>query len=99
MSEGSTITVNRTELGNALAFAQMGLSKRPALPVLGGMLVTMSCGTLELAAFDYETSARAKVSGEVSGPGSILVNGAELAAAVKSLPKGKRVTARDHDRR
>ena len=88
------ITVNRTELGNALTFAQLGLSRRPVVPVLGGMLVTVSCGTLELAAFDYEIAARAKVSGQASGPGSILVNGAELAAAVKSLPKGKRVTAR-----
>ena len=93
MSEVSTITVNRTELGNALTFAQLGLSKRPVAPVLAGMLVTMSSGTLELAAFDYETSARAKVSGQASGPASILVNGAELAAAVKSLPKGKKVTA------
>ena len=40
MSEVSTITVNRTELGNALTFAQLGLSKRPAVPVLAGMLVT-----------------------------------------------------------
>ena len=90
---GSTITVNRGELASALAFAQLGLSKRPALPVLGGMRVTVSCGTLELAAFDYEITARAKVSGEASGPGSVLVSGAELAAVVKSLPKGRKVTA------
>ena len=57
------------------------------------MLVSISCGTLELAAFDYDTSARAKVSGQASGPASILANGGELAAAVKSLPKGKKVTA------
>ena len=94
MSKGiSRITVNRTELGNALAFAQMGQAKRPVVPVLAGIMVTVSSGTLELAAFDYETSARAKVSGEASGPGSILANGGELAAAVKSLPKGKRVQA------
>ena len=33
------------------------------------------------------------MSGQASGPASILVNGAELAAAVKSLPQGKKVTA------
>ena len=93
MSEVSTITVNRTELGNALTFAQLGLSRRPVVPVLCGMLVTISSGTLELAAFDYEIAARAIVGGQASGPGSILANGGELAAAVKSLPKGKRVTA------
>ena len=63
------------------------------MPVLCGMLVTISSGTFELAAFDYEIAARAKVGGQASGPGSILANGGELAAAVKSLPKGKRVTA------
>lgn len=94
MSEGSRITVNRMELGNALAFAQLGLSRRPVVPVLGGMRVTISCGTLELAAFDYEITARAKVSGQATAPGGILVTGAELAAAVKSLPKGRKVTAR-----
>ena len=93
MSEVSTITVNRTELGNALTFAQLGLSKRPVAPVLAGMLVTVSSGTLELAAFDYDTSARAKVSGQASGPASILVNGADLAVAVKSLPRGKKIMA------
>jgi DNA polymerase-3 subunit beta len=87
------ISVNRNELANALAFAQLGLSKRPVLPVLGGMRVSISCGTLELAATDCEVTARAKVSGEASGPGSALVSGSELAAVVKSLPKGRKVTA------
>ena len=92
MSQAS-ITVNRAELGNALAFASLGLSRRPGVPVLAGMRVTISCGTLELSAFDYETAARAKVSGQASGPGEILITGAELSAAVKSLPRGKAVTA------
>jgi DNA polymerase III subunit beta len=89
----STITVNRNELGNAVAFAQLGLSKRPALPVMGGMWVTVAGGTLELAAFDYEVTARTEVSGEGSGLGEILICGAMLADAVRSLPKGKNVTA------
>ena len=93
MSQASTITVNRAELGNALAFASLGLSRRPSVPVLAGMRVTITCGTLELSAFDYETAARAKVSGEASGPGEILITGAELIAAVKTLPRGKAVTA------
>jgi DNA polymerase-3 subunit beta len=94
------ITVNRNELASALAFAQSGLSKRPVVPVLGGMRVSISSGTLELAAFDYEITARAKVNGpwlrgrrQESGDASILVTGAELAAVVKSLPKGPKVSA------
>jgi DNA polymerase-3 subunit beta len=88
-----SITVNRTELGKALDFAAMGLSKRPVCPVLCGMLVTVSAGTLELAAFDYETAAKAEVHGQADGSGRVLVTGPELAAVVKSLPKGKNVTA------
>jgi DNA polymerase-3 subunit beta len=91
MSQPS-ITVNRAELGNALTFASLGMSRRPAVPVLAGMRVSITCGTLELSAFDYEIAATAKVSGEASGPGSILITGAELGAAVKSLPRGKAVT-------
>jgi DNA polymerase-3 subunit beta len=87
------IRVNRNELASALAFAQLGLSKRPVVPVLGGMRVTISAGTLELGAFDYEVTARAKVSGDASGPGSALVSGSELAAVIKSLPKGRKVSA------
>jgi DNA polymerase-3 subunit beta len=92
MSQPS-ITVNRADLGNALAFASLGLSRRPVVPVLAGMRVSITCGTLELSAFDYELAARARVSGEASGPGEILIRGAELAAAVKSLPRGKAVSA------
>ena len=36
MSQAS-ITVNRAGLGNALAFASLGLSRRPSVPVLAGM--------------------------------------------------------------
>lgn len=88
-----TITVNRTELGKALDFASLGLSRRPVVPVMGGMLVTVRAGTLTLAAFDYETAAWADVAGETDGTGRVLVTGSEFAAVVKSLPKGRNVTA------
>src|SRR4051812_38411681 len=88
-----TITVNRTELGKALDFASLGLSKRPVCPVLAGVLVTVTAGTLQLAAFDYETAALADVAGQSDGAGRVLVIGAELAAVVKSLPKGRNVRA------
>jgi len=89
----ASITVNRTELAAAVTFAAQASPKRPVLEVLTGMRVTISAGTLEVAAFDYELAARAKVSGEASGPADMLVTGPELVAAVKSLPKGRKVTA------
>jgi len=56
---------------------------------MGGMLVTVAAGSVELAAFDYETCARYRLAADSDGTGTVLVSGAELAAAVKSLPKGK----------
>jgi len=93
MSEGSRITVNRAELGKALDFASLGLGHRHALPVMRSILVTVSAGTLELAATDFEVTAKAEVAGQADGSARVLAEGRELAAVIKSLPKGKNVTA------
>ena len=94
-----TTVVSRKELGDAITFASLALPKRPVLPVLGGMRVDVSAGTVTLAAFDYETSARVTVTGEDGGgyAAGTLVYGAELAAAVKSLPKGRKNTTAELD--
>src|ERR1700734_27353 len=89
----ASITVSRKELGDALAFASLGMSKRPVVPVLAGMRVTVAAGSLELAAFDYEHSATVAVAGNGEGSAQVRASGGELAAAVKSLPRGKNVTA------
>lgn len=85
-----TITVNRAELGRALAFASLGLPRYAAVPVLHGMRVTAGPGALELGTFDYETHASARVAGEgAAGTAGTLVTGSQLATAVSSLPTGK----------
>lgn len=90
----ATITVNRTELASALAFASLGLAKHPVVPVLTAMKVTVTSGTLRLGAFDYETCATADLSGDGDGNAEILVFAADLAAAVRSLPVlGRQLTA------
>jgi DNA polymerase-3 subunit beta len=86
-------TITRTDLAAAFTFASLGLSKRPALPVLGGVVVTITAAGVDLAAFDYETTARMSVPCDTAGEARFLADGHELAAAVKSLPKGKNVTA------
>lgn len=86
-------TIGRNDLAGALTFASLGLSRRPVLPVLGGIVVTIGAAGLELAAFDYETAARVTVPCDTAGEARILANGGELTAAVKSLPKGKTVRA------
>jgi DNA polymerase-3 subunit beta len=85
-----TITVNRAELGKALAFASLGLPRHPAAPVLLGMRVTAGPGNLQLGTFDYETHASVSVAGDGAGEAAgTLVFGAELATAFSSLPTGK----------
>jgi DNA polymerase III subunit beta len=93
MNEPAMINVNRAELAKALAFASNGLAKRPVLPVLNGMRVTIGSGFLELSAFDYETSARVRVPGETIGDSDILVDGPELTAVIRALPTGAKVRA------
>lgn len=79
--------IGRGELASAVATASMGLPKRPVVPVLGGMLVTVSAGMLELSTFDYETAIRLQVQADTDGAVTVLVPGKELVAAVKALPK------------
>lgn len=86
------ITVNRTELNSALNWAGKGLPRRPALPVLAGVRLSVAGGQLTISAFDYDVAATASVAGSDSEPGGILVNGAMLAGIVKAAPKGKTVT-------
>jgi DNA polymerase III subunit beta len=93
MGNGS-ITAGRNDLAAAVTYATTGISKRPGIPIMTGMTVSISGDAVTFAAFDCDTHVSAKVHGlSPADPGSVLVNGKDLAAAVKSLPAGKRVTA------
>lgn len=81
------------ELSGAVAFAAKVLPGRPVAPVLGGMLVGINDARITFGAFDYEVSARISAGAETGGAGTVLVDGRELAAAVRALPKGSGVTA------
>lgn len=79
--------VDRGALADAVAWAARTLPSRPAQPVLAGLrLVAGADGGLELAGFDYEVSAQARVDADVSTPGRALVPGRLLAEIVRSLP-------------
>ena len=60
---------------------------------LAGLQLTVSDGKLSVAGFDYDIVARSVVTGDDATAGTILVNGAELAAAVKAMPKSKTARA------
>ena len=78
--------VERDVLADAVAWAARSLPIRPSAPVLAGLLIEASDEGLVLSSFDYETSARATLSAEVSDEGKALVSGRLLADICRSLP-------------
>lgn len=82
-------TASKGELAAGLTWAAHGISRRPVVPVLGGMRLQASQGRITLTGFDYEITARCHVPAEVTAAGTVLPAGSELVKAVKGLP-GKR---------
>ncbi|WP_343318852.1 DNA polymerase III subunit beta [Arthrobacter sp. TMP15] len=78
--------VERDVLTEAVSWAARSLSPRPPVPVLSGLLLKAEAGTLSLASFDYEISARLQIPADISEEGSILVSGRLLADICRSLP-------------
>lgn len=80
------LRVERDVLAEAVAWAVRGLSPRPPVPVLAGVLLEATPEGLTLSAFDYEVSAKVTVDADVEEPGTVLVLGRLLADIGKSLP-------------
>ncbi|MDY3049891.1 MAG: DNA polymerase III subunit beta [Rothia sp. (in: high G+C Gram-positive bacteria)] len=80
-------TVERDTLADAVSWTARSLSPRPPLPVLSGLLIKAELGEVSIASFDYETSAKLKISAEVAQEGQALVSGRLLADICRSLPK------------
>jgi DNA polymerase III subunit beta len=78
--------VDRDVLADAVAWAARSLPVRPSVPVLSGLLIDASDSGLVLSTFDYETSARATLSAEVTDEGKALVSGRLLSDICRSLP-------------
>ncbi|MFC0039452.1 DNA polymerase III subunit beta [Actinomadura rayongensis] len=79
--------VDRQTLADGVAWAVRTVPSRPALPVLAGLLLTADeAGTVTVAGFDLEVSARAEIDADVAVPGRALVPGRLLTEIVRSLP-------------
>lgn len=79
--------VERDVLSEAVAWVVRGVSNRPPVPVLAGVLLQADeAGSLTLSAFDYEISARVGVDAEIQDGGEVLVNGRLLADIARNLP-------------
>lgn len=79
--------VERDVLAEAVTWIARSLPTRPPVPVLAGVRIeAASDGTLRLASFDYEVSARSEIPADVSEPGTVLVSGRLLAEISRALP-------------
>jgi DNA polymerase-3 subunit beta len=77
---------DRDALSEALQTVQRGVSSRPGIPALTGVLLDASDeGQLTLTTTDLEVSARLTIGVQVTEPGSALVPARLLGDTVKSL--------------
>lgn len=83
------VEINSAALSDAVAWTTRIIPSRPATPLLAGIRLEAKDGTLNLSAFDYETSARNHIEAGVDETGVVLVQGKLLADITKSLPSEK----------
>jgi DNA polymerase-3 subunit beta len=77
---------DRDDLSEALQTVQRGVSSRPGIPALTGVLIEASSGgTLTLTTTDLEVSARLTIDVQVTEEGTALVPARLLGDTVKSL--------------
>lgn len=80
------IRVERDALADAVAWTAKGLPARPSVPVLAGVMLRVSDGTLHLSGFDYQVSSEASVPVHADADGAALVPGKLLSDITKALP-------------
>ncbi|AEF38462.1 DNA polymerase III beta subunit [Hoyosella subflava DQS3-9A1] len=78
--------VARDDFSDGVSWVARNLPSRPAVPVLGGVLLDATESGLTISGFDYETSAQITVPAEIAGVGRALVSGRLLADITKALP-------------
>lgn len=78
--------VTRDEFADSVAWVARSLPSRPPVPVLGGVLLTVTDTGLSVSGFDFEVSAQVNVSAEVADEGQVLVSGKLLADITRALP-------------
>lgn len=80
-------TLTADALADAAAFASKGLSARPPVPVLSGLLIEAVPTGLRISGFDYEKSARTQVAAEVIEPGAALLQGKMFTDIIRKFGK------------
>src|SRR5438445_10088668 len=78
--------VERDALADAVAWAARSLSARPTIPVLAGLLFTVTDDQLSVSGFDLEASTEVDLEVSAAAAGQALVSGRLLAEISRSLP-------------
>ena len=81
------VTTEPGALAAAVKFAARALTARAAYPILGGLKITADDHGVEVAAFDHETSARARIDAERGRARHRPGAGRLLAAIAAELPR------------
>jgi DNA polymerase III subunit beta len=81
------LNIARSELLDALTVVSKGMSSRSTLPILSGVLISASDGTLKLQATDLEVSVKHTVPCLVEVEGQTVIPGKLLNDIVRSLPE------------
>ncbi|MBN2176286.1 MAG: DNA polymerase III subunit beta [Demequinaceae bacterium] len=80
-------TVDRDVLDDAVTWTSRAVPHRPPTPVLAGVKIEAErSGTVRLASFDYEVSARGEIAADVVAEGTALVSGRLLKEIANALP-------------
>jgi DNA polymerase III subunit beta len=78
--------VEQDALADAVAWSARSLPSRPPLPLLAGLVLAVTDGTLTVSGFDYEISTEATLDATAERDGRALVSGRLLAEITRSLP-------------
>jgi DNA polymerase III subunit beta len=80
-------SVARSELLDALSVVGKGMSARSTLPILSGVLISATNGTIQLQATDLEVSVKRSCSALTEQDGQVVVPGKLLTEIVRNLPE------------
>ena len=80
------IRLTHDVMADAVAWVARSLPNRPSVPILAGMLLKADADGITFSSFDYETSAKISVPGDVIDDGVALVSGRLLNEIARSLP-------------
>ncbi|MBW3082213.1 DNA polymerase III subunit beta [Bifidobacterium phasiani] len=89
------VEIDSAALADAVSWTTRVIDARPANPILAGIQLEAIDGTLQLSAFNYETSARHHIEAGIDESGTALVLGKLLADITKSLPAEKTYLSTD----